>query len=650
MKKLILLIVVTFLFTFSTHRSRAQNLGGNDFWFTFPLNFANGQVGSPGQNQLVIVSGCTVKGTIQFPALGTPATNFTVTPGVATIVDVSANNNTVPEVVQNNGIHIMCDNLVSVYAIDYLPYTVDGETLLPTSQLGMDYVLMGYSDGGTNLPSQFTVVATQNTTKVTITTTSPTTQNVALDSHAAGSTWSVTLNAGQTYRVDASAYSSYTTFTGTHVKADKPIAVVTHTPCTNYICVSCDMIMAEMLPTALWGTKYITAQAQARLVTPGTTLADYLEIVAGAAGAKVTIRNHTGAMAPITLGPYQSTIFANPPDPTKPSDPGEANTVITSDKPIQVSQYSQGVACDNSSNTDPEHIMIYPENMWIADYTFSCSTTLTTVTAGITIVVDGTSSGTSGFTIDGGAIPSTGWTQIGSSTYKYRRVAVPPGPHHITNTNGTPFGFYQYATGSDESYIIQGGATFTDCTVPIELLSFVGKYAGGKNVLSWSTATEKNNDHFLIERSVNGEVWAVISDKIKGAGNSSTTVSYSFTDNQPGKGINFYRLKQVDFDGKFKYANPIAINTEPPAKQLEIAEVKPVPALDNLSVSFNSLSAGNASVDVYDLMGRRLFHHELEVKEGENNYVMDLLPLHKGIYFMEILKDGERVKTKIVRN
>ncbi len=431
------------LFLFSDLISTAQSVGGNDFWFTFPLNFANAQTGSPGQNQIVIVSGCEVSGEYSFPALGGAPVSFTVSPGSATTINLAANNNTASEVVANNGIHITTDNIVSAYAVDYLPYTVDGETMLPTSQLGMNHVVMGYSSSNSsNLPTQFTVCATQDNTKVTITASGATSANLVTQSHPAGATWSVTLNQGQTYMVSAAGGNSVN---GSRVVSDKPVTVISHTACTNFQYSACDMLMAQMIPTSLWGTKYVTVQAQART---GANCGDWIQVTAGSLPVSYT---HNGTA--YTLPAYGTRLAGTG---------ANANAVIISNNPIQVSQFSQGTSCDGAGDTDPEHIIVYPESMWINDYTFSCSTLLTTLSAGITIVVDAI---TTGFEIDGIAIPSAGWLNLGTSTYKYKRVSVAPGPHHLTNINGTKFAFYQYAVGDAESYIVQGGAPFTNCQI-----------------------------------------------------------------------------------------------------------------------------------------------------------------------------------------
>ena len=96
-------------------------------------------------------------------------------------------------------------------------------------------------------------------------------------------------------------------------------------------------------------------------------------------------------------------------------------------------------------------------------------------------------------------------------------------------------------------------------SLPIELLYFNGVAHGRVNNLYWSTASENNNDYFNIEKSSDDEIWVDI-DKQKGAGNSSTQLYYSFSDNNVEKIINYYRLKQTDYDGNFKYSDIISID------------------------------------------------------------------------------------------
>ncbi len=101
---------------------------------------------------------------------------------------------------------------------------------------------------------------------------------------------------------------------------------------------------------------------------------------------------------------------------------------------------------------------------------------------------------------------------------------------------------------------------FIDQTpLPITLLYFKGHYKDKLVYLTWASATETNNDYFELERSINGETWIHLID-IKGAGTTTATQYYPVIDTNPVVGINYYRLKQVDFNGTFVYFTPIAVN------------------------------------------------------------------------------------------
>lgn len=95
--------------------------------------------------------------------------------------------------------------------------------------------------------------------------------------------------------------------------------------------------------------------------------------------------------------------------------------------------------------------------------------------------------------------------------------------------------------------------------LPIELLTFNGKLESNSVKLSWTTASEINNSYFEIEKSIDDNLFTHLVT-INGAGNSNSLKSYSTYDDKPNK-INYYRLKQVDFDGNYTYSNIIAVET-----------------------------------------------------------------------------------------
>ncbi|MCX6274393.1 MAG: FG-GAP-like repeat-containing protein, partial [Bacteroidetes bacterium] len=99
------------------------------------------------------------------------------------------------------------------------------------------------------------------------------------------------------------------------------------------------------------------------------------------------------------------------------------------------------------------------------------------------------------------------------------------------------------------------------CTLvglPVELISFSGEPLGKEVLISWSTASEINNEYFTIERSRNGIDFQIVGE-VNGAGNSTQTLKYEYLDHQPYPGINYYRLKQTDVDGAFKYSELIVV-------------------------------------------------------------------------------------------
>jgi len=125
--------------------------------------------------------------------------------------------------------------------------------------------------------------------------------------------------------------------------------------------------------------------------------------------------------------------------------------------------------------------------------------------------------------------------------------------------------------GTDASGLITSGSavsTFSPFTLasssstnvlPIELVSFYGEKKDNRNILNWTTASEINNAYFTIEKSYNGFDFEWVGTK-EGSSPSTQITNYKLTDFKILKTINYYRLKQTDFDGKFEYSNTISID------------------------------------------------------------------------------------------
>ncbi len=126
-------------------------------------------------------------------------------------------------------------------------------------------------------------------------------------------------------------------------------------------------------------------------------------------------------------------------------------------------------------------------------------------------------------------------------------------------TTGT---YYIRVRGKNQSLGSGSAYSITDSfsvILPTTFISFNGKLNNGEAKLNWSTATEINNKGFEVQKSLNGETFTPIGF-VKGAGNSSGINNYSFSDLKLFSGSHYYRLKQIDFDGKFIYSSTIRLN------------------------------------------------------------------------------------------
>ena len=188
--------------------------------------------------------------------------------------------------------------------------------------------------------------------------------------------------------------------------------------------------------------------------------------------------------------------------------------------------------------------------------------------------------------------------------------------------------------------------------LPVELISFSGRNEEGKNILNWQTASEINNDNFIIERSADGHSWTGIG-KIQGAGNSSTIHNYDFVDESPlslGRGVGgevYYRLKQTDFDGRYEYFGPIAIQC---SQQEEWSLLlQNIPANEELMSTLFIPENEKLTVDIIDLQGRILYAEPLSAVKGSNFFTIDLSAYTPGMYFIRVYTAQKSLQKKFIR-
>jgi hypothetical protein len=183
--------------------------------------------------------------------------------------------------------------------------------------------------------------------------------------------------------------------------------------------------------------------------------------------------------------------------------------------------------------------------------------------------------------------------------------------------------------------------------LPVSLTSFTTECDNGIPLLKWTTASEQNSDYFQIERSRDGIDWTPVS-KIQGIGNSNTTKNYQFHDMTTGGNFEgYYRLKQVDIDGKFEYFYPKYILCG--SKTYDI-EVFPNPVKEELFTGIRNSMLGEGLITITDFSGKVVKQEWVNLSDGYNLISLDVKYLSSGIYLIKIISNDIKFVGKFVKN
>ena len=186
--------------------------------------------------------------------------------------------------------------------------------------------------------------------------------------------------------------------------------------------------------------------------------------------------------------------------------------------------------------------------------------------------------------------------------------------------------------------------------LPVELISFDGAATDNGIELSWATASEQDNSHFEVERSADGKAFEQVG-KVDGHGNSSTKISYSYTDFAPLSGLSYYRLKQVDFNGQYEYSNLVAVSVEANSADALQVVLAPNPCPDgNCQISIrNASGAQETRLELTDLSGRVLYNTTVQHAGNRTATLpMQELQRYKGLYILSAISGGKVVRQRVV--
>ncbi len=186
--------------------------------------------------------------------------------------------------------------------------------------------------------------------------------------------------------------------------------------------------------------------------------------------------------------------------------------------------------------------------------------------------------------------------------------------------------------------------------LPIKLLTFSAAIVDENVHLNWTTASEINSAHFIVEASADGVNFKAVG-KVLASGNSSTITKYNFVHNNAQRVIGntiFYRLVAVDFDGLTEKSE--MVNVKFGNKVDQKLALYPNPFSKSISVSYVAATAGNATIQVTDLTGKVLLQLNKAIKVGANaTELTELENLKQGIYILKLQFGDEQLIQKIIK-
>ena len=180
--------------------------------------------------------------------------------------------------------------------------------------------------------------------------------------------------------------------------------------------------------------------------------------------------------------------------------------------------------------------------------------------------------------------------------------------------------------------------------LPIKLILFEVSHFNTNTNLIWKTASEINNSHFEVERSIDGKAFKAIAT-IDGNGTTNVTNEYKYADSEDLSGGYYYRLKQVDYDGQFEYSEVKYVYV---SGSNDVMSVYPNPAENMVTLEFNSYQGRAKTITFVNTLGQVLMEEKASVVDGLNKLEVDISSLPKGNYFVLLTEDVILYKSRLV--
>ena len=199
------------------------------------------------------------------------------------------------------------------------------------------------------------------------------------------------------------------------------------------------------------------------------------------------------------------------------------------------------------------------------------------------------------------------------------------------------------------SMITSLGSKSKTIVLPIELTSFTATCDGRSAHVEWTTASERNNDYFSLERSDDAINFTEIA-RVAGAGNSIEPLNYSYTDYGIHGGDNYYRLVQVDYDGTRTVSDIVVANCiEEQASNPDVLAY-PNPFNGELTLVLDNFSNRAATIEVYDMLGKLIYTEKASAPQNSYETILNLSNLPSGAYTVRVSTTDFVINKNVVKN
>jgi hypothetical protein len=168
--------------------------------------------------------------------------------------------------------------------------------------------------------------------------------------------------------------------------------------------------------------------------------------------------------------------------------------------------------------------------------------------------------------------------------------------------------------------------------LPVTLSSLAIQKQTNSVILKWQTASELNNDYFVVQHAVDGVNFSEIG-KIKGTGNSNATTNYNFTHRNPSNGTNYYRLKQVDFDGNSTLSETAVATMALSSKNFDVYTSNKD---SNIDFFYSAEKATEAKISIYSIDGRKIAEKNVVLEKGGNKFAVNVPSARNGIFIASL--------------